>query len=361
MKKLKLKKIWLIILLSFVVVFAYPTIQTIRITSNNYSISTAIKILTKGLKDIALENKYSKTFEVAVDSEYFQKNNVKEYIDIDYYNQKDFIPNINALLKKGYTTTDINLINKKFNQDDLENILNKDLIKDISKYLEFDFFKSKNLDRYLKYHKDNYKETIVNVNIGLDKEFYTDAKVIKDFNINVLANKYNKLDESFEPTDLEKIKSSCSKNTSSLSKEAKEAFEKMCDDARKENKFILSNSAYRSYKEQKDLYNTYLKLYGQTYVNNYVATPGFSEHQTGLAIDVASKNSSIFANSEEYKWMIDNSYKYGFILRYPKGKEKITGYKNESWHFRYVGIEAAKYIKENNITYDEYYVMFIEK
>ena len=59
--------------------------------------------------------------------------------------------------------------------------------------------------------------------------------------------------------------------------------------------------------------------------------------------------------------MIENAYKYGYILRYPKDKEKITGYKNEAWHFRYVGINAAKYIKKNNITYDEYYIMFLDK
>ena len=135
----------------------------------------------------------------------------------------------------------------------------------------------------------------------------------------------------------------------------------MCDAALENNKYILANSSYRSYEEQKKTYNTYLKLYGQKYVSNYVALPGFSEHQTGLAVDIASKNNKIFKNSKEYKWILENSYKYGFILRYTKSNQKITGYEEESWHFRYVGLEIAKYIYENNITYEEYYVMFIDK
>ena len=120
------------------------------------------------------------------------------------------------------------------------------------------------------------------------------------------------------------------------------------------------NSAYRSYEDQQSVYDTYYSLYGQSYVDKYVAIPGYSEHQTGLALDVKSKNSNLFANSKEYSWMLENSYKYGFVLRYPKDKEDITGYNFEAWHFRYVGIDIAKYMYENNITYDEYYVMFLD-
>ena len=151
------------------------------------------------------------------------------------------------------------------------------------------------------------------------------------------------------------------KSSQYLSKVAQVAFEEMCNDALKEGKYILANSAYRSYNDQEQVYNTYLKLYGQTYVNNYVATPGYSEHQTGLALDVAARDYNIFESSPEFTWMKNNAYKYGFILRYPKEKQEITGYKYEAWHYRYVGLDAAKYIQENNITYEEYYVMFLDK
>ena len=94
----------------------------------------------------------------------------------------------------------------------------------------------------------------------------------------------------------------------------------------------------------------------------YSARPGYSEHQTGLVIDIDNYNDDYenFDKTKEFEWMNNNSYKYGFILRYPKGKTDITGYDYESWHYRYVGKEIAKYIYENNITFDEYYAKFID-
>ena len=104
-----------------------------------------------------------------------------------------------------------------------------------------------------------------------------------------------------------------------------------------------------------------LKSYGKTYTENYVTHPGFSEHHTGLAIDVRAESTDVFADSKESKWAYTNAYKYVFILRYKKSEEKITGIKYESWHFRYVGEEIAKYINENDMTYEEYYVRFLDK
>ena len=134
----------------------------------------------------------------------------------------------------------------------------------------------------------------------------------------------------------------------------------MAEAASKEGLELMVSSGYRSYEDQEEITNTYLELYGQKYVDNYVAKPGFSEHQTAMSLDVASKSVDTFVNSDEYVWMMDNAYKYGFILRYPKSKEDITGYKCEAWHYRYVGKKIAKYIHDNNITYDEYYVMFLD-
>ncbi len=361
MKKKKLKKIWIIIPIVLIVLLAYPTYLTVRIVSNNYEFNTVFDIVTKGLTDTVINNKYSKTLEVAIKNKSFNKDNVNSYLEINYHDKKDFINSINKLLALGYSTTDINTINDKLNDNTIESLYKHDLIKDISKYMEFDYFKSDNLYRYIDYYTGDYKETVVYVNIGLDKKMYEDADVITKFDEAVLANKYHKLDESFVPDNLVQIKDSCSKNKSYLSKTAQVAFENMCDAAKEDGKNILSNSAYRSYKDQQDVYDTYLSLYGQTYVDNYVAVPGFSEHQTGLALDVAAKGYSTFKTSPEYTWMLENAYKYGFILRYPKEKQEITGYKNEAWHFRYVGLEAAKYIQENNITYEEYYVMFLDK
>jgi len=96
--------------------------------------------------------------------------------------------------------------------------------------------------------------------------------------------------------------------------------------------------------------------------DTYSARPGFSEHQTGLTVDVDNAKLSYtdFDKTNEFKWMMENAHRFGFILRYPKDKEDITGYSYESWHYRYVGVDIATYIYEHNITLDEYYVRFIE-
>lgn len=361
MKRKRLKKIWVIISVILILSLIYPSFLIIQLTSKDYSFSTSLNIIKLELRGKALQNTYSKTFEEAIIQKKLNKKYVDNYFKIDYKNQEHFITNINTLLTKGYNTPDINKIADKLDAKQIEDFSSKDYIKDISKYLEFNFFKYENLDRYIAYESDDYKEKVVYVNIGLDKKYYEDAKLITNFTESILANKYNKLDKSFEPSNIVKISKEYSMGEEYLSSTAKEAFELMANDAKKDKKYILANSAYRNYLSQEDIYNTYLKLYGKTYVNNYVASPGFSEHQTGLAVDVAAKGYNTFKASPEYIWMLENAYKYGFILRYPAGKEKITGYKAEAWHFRYVGLDVAKFIQENKITYDEYYVMYLDK
>ena len=95
----------------------------------------------------------------------------------------------------------------------------------------------------------------------------------------------------------------------------------------------------------------------------FAARPDFSEHQTGLALDIITYGASgdNFDTTDAFKWLQKNADKYGFILRYPKGKEDITGYSYESWHYRYVGLEIAAYLKEHDMTYDEYYIRFLDK
>ena len=175
----------------------------------------------------------------------------------------------------------------------------------------------------------------------------------------ILVNKGNKLNNDFIPENLVKVKR-CSLGNFYLEEEAAYAYESMCVDLINKGLNISITSAYRSYDEQKELYNTYLKLYGKSYVDKYVAIPGCSEHQTGLAVDLESLEYDIFKNSQEYLWVKENSYKYGFIIRYKKGREKITGYSAEEWHIRYVGKKTAEYIYKNNITFEEYYDLFLK-
>lgn len=361
MKKIKLKKMCFIFLIILILILIYPSYLTIKLKAKNYSFKTSVKIIKNDLYNFAIKNDYSDTFNKAINSNSFNKENIDNYVKITYVNEKNFIENINSLIRIGYSNEKINLIYKRLKNNEIEKILDKNLINDIDKYIQYDYFVFDNLDRYLNYFKktSDYSKTIIYVNIGLDKEYYKDSNTINKFSETMISNKYNKLDEKFIPPDLTNISTSCSRNTQSLSKIAATYFEKMCNDAKKDKIFILANSSYRSYKSQQEVYDYYYKLYGSDYVKKYVASPGYSEHQTGLAVDVASKNYSPFKSSPEYKWMLKNAYKYGFILRYPEKKEEITGYNSESWHFRYVGVDVAKYIQENNITFDEYYAIFL--
>ena len=230
-----------------------------------------------------------------------------------------------------------------------------------------DFFNLNYLDRYIEYKEKNTDLDIIqiikNVNMHLDKQVYEDIEPAKYLNTtNILVNKHYYLDENYEPDNLETIDRKYALSGMKLVKEAKEAFEKMASDAKKEKLNIVAMSTYRSYNYQVDLYNRYVRQDGKEAADTYSGRPGHSEHQTGLAVDVYDNEIDYtkFEKTNEFKWMDEHAHEYGFILRFPKDKEKETGYIYESWHYRYVGIEAAKYIKENNISFEEYYATKIK-
>jgi D-alanyl-D-alanine carboxypeptidase len=121
---------------------------------------------------------------------------------------------------------------------------------------------------------------------------------------------------------------------------------------------LMIGSGYRPASLQKIYFDSYASSAGIEAANQYVAYPGQSEHQTGLAVDITtvSRNcylTECFADTSDGQWLANNSYKYGFTLRYPKGKESITGYQYEPWHFRYVGIDLATALYESELTLDE--------
>ena len=232
---------------------------------------------------------------------------------------------------------------------------------------KLDFFIDENIDRYITYKEKNsdlsLEQVIINVNIGLDNEYYTDVKpAINLDQYNVLVNKYHSLSKDYVPKDLEDIDTKYAIKGMKMVSYAKDAFEEMSKAALKDKMHILAMSTYRSYDYQVNLYNKYAKKDGVDAANTYSAKAGFSEHQTGLAVDVYNGSTSYtsFEKTKEFNWMQENAYKYGFIMRYPKDKEKETGYKYEAWHYRYIGKEIAKYIHDNKITYEEYYVRFLQ-
>ena len=127
----------------------------------------------------------------------------------------------------------------------------------------------------------------------------------------------------------------------------------MAEAAKKEGYNIPLVSGYRSYELQKTIYNNYIDIYGQAATDTFSAKPGHSEHQSGLAMDVGKIDDN-YGNTSEGKWLALNANKYGFIIRYPKGKEHITGYKYEPWHIRYLGVDIATKVYSSGLTLEEY-------
>lgn len=168
---------------------------------------------------------------------------------------------------------------------------------------------------------------------------------------NILVNKTYSIPKDYKIDDLVQISSKCS-----LRKIAYKPFKLLASDAAAIGLNIYASTCYRSYAFQNILYSNYVKRDGIEAAEKYSARPGYSEHQTGLSVDVNTVNNA-FSYTLESKWLNDNCHRYGFIIRYPQNKENITGYQYEPWHLRYVGNELAKVLYNNGnwLTIEEYF------
>lgn len=286
---------------------------------------------------------------------------VSFYIPKKETSKKDITPDETAqskLEKLGYNIDEISLI-LKLKVENQKHLIENPRVNYIEKLLNAKYFIEKNMIDYLYFNNSDVNKTISLVNSKANKEHYSNVqKANIEMGNFILVNKYFKLDETYEPNDLKKV----TIGYGYLRQIANEALEKMSNDALKSNIKLYVTSSYRPFKTQKKLYDNYVLADGIKEADRYSARPGHSEHQTGLSLDfiVPGGTFDTFKDSEDFKWLIENAYKYGFIMRYPEGKENITGYMYESWHYRYVGEEIAKYIFENKITFDEYYAYYLE-
>ncbi|MED4070469.1 D-alanyl-D-alanine carboxypeptidase [Priestia endophytica] len=178
----------------------------------------------------------------------------------------------------------------------------------------------------------------------------------------LVVNKKRSLPEGFVPQNLvvPNVEFSFSGEAEKkyLRQEAAEALEKLFAEGEKEGIKLYAVSGYRSYDRQITVFNQHVQEYGEVETKKVSAVPGTSEHQTGLAIDVSSQSANFllteqFGETEEGKWLKENAYKQGYIIRYPKGKEEETGYSYEPWHIRYVGKEHAAYLYKQGLTLEE--------
>ena len=311
--------------------------------SYSYSSATIKKFEKLKIKDKVDLKTYNKTLEVAVNSDLFNSSYTEYYNQIKYFENDRLIEYINILAKQGLA---INEINEIFDH-----------------FINYQNFNINNAKRYLSYSYKNdieYKDVVTRINLNLDKPYYTDTKRIeKQDDIYALVNKYNYLDESYVPSNLKSLF-----NISSLKMVdvAADAYKEFINAAKKDGITLIGTTAYRSASRQKSLYNSYVNRDGKEKADTYSARPGYSEHQLGYSVDL---NDPTFTGKRlsdaDYKWIKENCYKYGFIIRYPENKENITGYMHENWHIRYVGIDVATKIHDLDITFDEYYDLYIAK
>lgn len=355
-----------VVLCIFLAIFIFYRKQINDLKKIGYSEKASNTILFSFRKDEVLSYGESKTLNAAFESEFFNEKYIKNYVKIDYVKQDNIIKNINKLIKKGYSNSDINIILSHGTDESVSDFTKRDKVNYLEEFFSLDYAKLENYDRYVEYSNEtgeNEIDTVIEVNLNLDKEDYVDSVLVKEFSVDMLVNKHRYLSEDFEPNDLvEASLDYASEKEIFISRLAYNAFKNMSDAATKDGYGIIINSAYRSFQDQQDISDLYFRYYGQSYVDKYIAKPGYSEHQTGLAIDVGSKTTSVFANSKENNWMLDNAYKYGFIQRYTKRDENLTGFRYEAWHYRYVGKEIAKYCHDhNNMSLEEYFVIFLDK
>ena len=266
--------------------------------------------------------------------------------------------------KVGYSEEQITNL-KKLDNTSLDYLLTIPYIEKLSSLVNEKYFMEQNLKEYINYldKKDNLTDIVSIINVGANNEWYTNTKKTNlDKGHLMLTNKFNYLDNTYTSDNMIKVSKKYSYGENqTLTNETYDAFINMFNAAKKEDLTLIINSSFRSYEDQEEIYNYYKSSKGEEAANKIAAKAGFSEHQTGMSVDIQTYGStaSTFEEFDEFKWLSNNAHKYGFILRYPENKTKITGFKYEPWHYRYVGVEVAKIIYEKNITLEEYYDKYI--
>jgi len=362
MRKRKLKKKFTLIM-TLSIIFIIMIIILLNINNNSskkYYSDLAIQTIKENKLQKVYNFEYSKTLDEILKSNDFDIQYIEEYINIKFIENDNFIDKVNNYLEIGYNANEINKIFKlsEKNQNKLLN-LNKE---DFMKYLNIKNFNVDNLDRYNNYlelTKKDIQTVVTYVNINLDKDFYTDSKLVENPNkLDVIVNKYNHLDMDFIPKDLVTLFDT--NRGAKMVRPAAEAYKDFINAAKKDGITLESTTAYRSYNFQKTLYTNYVNEDGVKEADTYSARPGSSEHQLGLAVDLNDPNvSGSRLNEKDFEWVLNNSYKYGFIVRYTKEGVPITGYMEEPWHIRYLGIDLATKVYQSGLTYEEYYDLYI--
>ncbi|MBE6113914.1 MAG: D-alanyl-D-alanine carboxypeptidase family protein [Erysipelotrichaceae bacterium] len=329
----------LAVVLFFVGTFAYKAHRISTQTDLGYTKEEAQLILDKQMQTITKEYGYSKHFVIALGNDTYDKEYTPLYFYVDSFkeNTKNFY---NKLVALEYTQEEIKTIFKSLEEEDIVPLFIFEKQTDITQYISD--IKKGNMEGYLKP--------------------YENTTTIDVMTNDALVTKKQGLSATFIPEELTSISQYCAFNPGKLTQEATTAFNAMCMDAKEQDIYFASMTAYRSYEEQSSRYAKLSEQYGSLQVDDYTPRPGHDEHQTGLAVNVSSMASypegTTFVNTNEYAWLVEHAASYGFIFRYPEGKEFITGMDYEPSHLRYVGVELAELLHTNDLTLEEYHAIY---
>ena len=357
------------------------------------SINDVIVLSNKQLLDMAYDDVLAKYLHLNMDGaairecvDYSKKNSKAQTEDVMVLKEKQLLDMMfdDVLAKYLHLDIDGTTIRKcveyskkhrDIEADDVVLIINLELedIEPTKMFLDLisaDFFMPTRLERYMKIYQENTsytpRQVVEIVNCDADRPFYTNvepADLSKGFLI--IVNKFYYLEKDYVPENLVVVSKEYSSYGARLEKTVYEAFVEMCEAAKESLLQIVvrADDGYRSYDYQSEVYNYYKNAYGTKGADNCSARAGFSEHQSGLTVDIEVyplEGNNTYTNQGRYEWTMENCWYYGFINRYQEGKEHLTGYQQEEWHYRYVGKEVALFIKEHNITFDEYYTYFVK-
>ncbi|MCI8575150.1 MAG: M15 family metallopeptidase, partial [Bacilli bacterium] len=320
----KLISIFLIILIVLILILL--TFHNKKKPIINYSKEAITQMKEENYYEKIKKRDYNQTVEAMLTSPYFQEKYLDNYYEITYHEKPSWSELVNIFLEKNYTSNEINNIFEYLNDENIQklSILDYTDLGDFIKVSNLDIDKINRYKEFQNTHHTSVNETVTKVNIGLDKNFYSDITTIENpDSYTVLVNKYRALPEDYMPNDLTPL----SINTSmKLRKKAAEAYEKLESAALLDQVIIIPFSAYRTKQYQNKLYTNYSIKDGALLADTYSARPRHSEHETGLAVDVRSNTLIDNLTEKDYQWMLQNSYKYGFIVRYAYATSAITGY-----------------------------------
>lgn len=351
------KQVWYVlagIIALLALIFVPVQVQKNKLKKLGYSKDTIAVIREKKLAKTLLDNAYY--------SAYLEQSINDNTLNLDYIdmytavtserglNNYDFLL-INRLTEKGYT------------REQIQNLFKNLKFWEITPLLVFDYqaAEAPYIDDVIA-HRDMNSE----YHFEVSGTYYTPYKetlpVPDQSDITMLVNKTYYLDDTYEPS-LADLSVYYSAPGQQLAKEAAEALETWATAGRNVGVTFYAASAYRPYSSQVQIYNNYVSSWGQEQADALSARAGFSEHQTGLTVDIAATgedDKKEFKDTNAYIWTSTNSADYGWILRYPQGKEDITQYEFESWHYRYLGTETAQALEASHLTYDEFWCLYLK-